>query len=85
MTVAEFNDLVAEVEVFRTKISERLDGEFDDKSDKWKETDAGSSAFEMVEKWQEEVQTIENCEGVEIDLEIPEIAEALGELPEDSE
>ena len=51
--VAAYNTTIAECEEFRSNVADRLRDEFDDKSEKWQESDAGSDADEFASTWED--------------------------------
>ncbi len=84
--VAEYNEVVLAAQGFAEDIGRRADEEFDDKSERWQEGDKGQSAGEWRDAWQGaefEELSIEFPE--DISSEIPDVADALEELPVEAE
>lgn len=83
-------DYVAAVEAtnaFIGRIGAELRDEFDDKSEKWKDSDAGQSASEMVDAWESGV----SYDAIPVKVLVPDFptpsitVEELDDLPEESE
>lgn len=74
--------VIDEVESFRDDVATRLREEFDDKSEKWQDSDAGQDAGAFIDEWEQN-----DFSDSEIDLEHPETnnlseyADALEALP----
>lgn len=62
--VDTYNEIVQDAQYFITEIAEAKRGEYDDKSERWKEGEAGELASEFVDVW-------EGIEMEPIDLDIP--------------
>lgn len=78
-------DLRAGIELLKAAIEEQadeFDGEFDERSDAWKEGDRGSEVEGFVSAWREAADALENfeCEDVTGDLE--ELLTSIDELPD---
>lgn len=57
--IAAYNTILAEANTFMDEVKERLQGDFDDKSEKWQEGDAGVAASEMIADWEAEFDEVE--------------------------
>ena len=50
--IAMMNVILEEAETFREEILSRVQGEFDDKSDKWQQSDNGYSTLDFISDWE---------------------------------
>lgn len=46
-----YNSAAREAEDFVKDVAQKFEDEFDDKSDKWKESEAGEAAREFIDEW----------------------------------
>lgn len=72
-----YNKILTEADAFIGEVRDRLQSEFDDKSEKWQELDAGVSAQEMIKEW-------DDLTFNDVELELNH-AELLAELPTETE
>lgn len=75
--LARYNLALAEADVFRSEIADQFQNEYDDKSEKWQESDAGSAASDLIDEWSNV-----DFEMVEFQLDHPE---RLLDLPTETE
>jgi len=50
--VDNYNEILTQLAEFRDSLLERLQGEFDEKSEKWQESDKGSAVGAMIDEWE---------------------------------
>jgi predicted nucleic acid-binding Zn-ribbon protein len=80
--VADYNDVMNEAKSFAEEIANRTDGEYEDKSEKWREGEKGQAAAEFKYAWQSiDMEEIELAWPVELDIDDPDHAPELAELP----
>ncbi len=68
--IAAYNEVVLEARGFIEDVASRLDSEFDDKSERWQESDKGQAAASLRDEWQNiafDGIEIEYPEDIEID------------------
>lgn len=64
------NEVAKRVVAFAEQVAERLRDEFDEKSERWQESDAGQEALSLVEQWENiNVDEIEEVKIVTPELE----------------
>jgi len=73
----DYNTVVDDIDTYVSSVRDRLQEEFDEKSEKWQEGDKGSAASTLIEEW-----SSMDVGHVEVDLPI---YEALENLPIASE
>jgi len=73
----DYNTVVDDIDTYVSSVRDRLQEEFDEKSEKWQEGDKGSAASTLIEEW-----SSMDVGHVEVDLPI---YEALENLPTASE
>jgi hypothetical protein len=79
--IDEYNAILDEAENFRDEVVSEMDTYYDERSEKWQETDAGSSYQDW--KGQYEALDIDHLETLEIDD--LKLADDLEELPDEPE
>ncbi len=62
--VGDYNEIITDVNAFKEEATSELENEFDGKSEKWQESDAGSEFRDWVDSW----QNIDEFEGYELDV-----------------
>jgi chromosome segregation ATPase len=79
-----YNEVVKEVSEWRDSITSQMEDYASERSEKWEDSDAGSSYSDWKTEWEnldtEEVELLD-----EIDLAEASLAEELNELPEEPE
>jgi hypothetical protein len=80
-TINAHNKVLAAVETFRQEIAERLQNEFDEKSDRWQESKAGEAADEMIDQWSEPFYGLEIERPDDLDGDDMPDAKILSNLP----
>lgn len=63
------NKIVTRINEFVTNVHDRLEGEFDDKSERWQEGEAGQAAQGLIEAW----GNVEMAEAEEVEIVEPEL------------
>jgi uncharacterized coiled-coil DUF342 family protein len=83
--VQEYNQLVGEANSFRSGIAERWQGEYDDKSEKWQESDDAGAAQELIDAWEGfEIEVIGETAVPELETEQPNDLDSFEELAEEA-
>jgi predicted nucleic acid-binding Zn-ribbon protein len=84
--VADYNEALGGAKEFAEHVATRLEGEYDEKSEKWRDGDKGQAAAELKDAWQE-IDTEEiNLEWPEdLSIDDPDHAPELAELPTEAE
>lgn len=73
-----YNEVVERAIAFRDGVAERLQSDFDNKSEGWQEGDKGSAAQELISAWEElEIEKVE--------FDDPEDEERLEEVSTEAE
>ena len=85
LAIQKYNEVLEDAEKFRETVESRLQSEFDDKSDKWKEGDDAGGAQEMIDKWGEESEELEEVESPELSLDEPDDYAQYEDLPSEAE
>lgn len=86
--VTAYNEVLLEGAEFCTVIKDRLDTEYDNKSENWQDSDKGTVASEFKEKWAElgwEAVPEYELEDFEIPEDIEELKANFEELPDEPE
>lgn len=88
--IRPFNEVLTEARGFVEDIGNERRGQFDDKSENWQDGERGQSADEWTSMWENAVSDLEDMGEVaspEItnDIEIPDAANTLMELPMEAE
>lgn len=85
--IRSYNSALSDAEGFARETAEAFRETCDEKSDRWRESEAGQSADSFTQEWEAfEASELEEIEIVEPELsEEPCHAEALGSLPAESE
>jgi glutamate/tyrosine decarboxylase-like PLP-dependent enzyme len=81
-SLAEFLVVLSEVETFRDELATEFRDQFEEKSDKWQESDAASEAEEFISAW-EEADFSEPDLGDLTELELDDYAGNLEDLPDE--
>lgn len=76
--IVAYNAAIEDVRVFAGEVHERMSDEFEDKSEKWQESDAGTAAAEMLEAWEQI-----DLEDADEEGEFTSVLDDLNELPEE--
>jgi hypothetical protein len=80
--VADYNEALGEAKAFAEQVASRLEGEYDDKSEKWQEGEAGEAAAEFRDAWQSvDLEDLANEWPEDLAIEDPDHAPELSELP----
>lgn len=85
--LAPFNEFMSEARGFVEDIQNERQDEFDDKSERWQESERADSARTWIEAYENAVEGLDDLGLVEappVDLEIPDVAEELN-LPREME
>ena len=87
--VAKYNAVLAEVQSFTETVGADFRDEFDSKSERWQESDAGQAADGLADEW-ESVETgcdleVPECLEVEVDGFDPDLPDVLEALPDESD
>lgn len=85
LAIQKYNEILEKAETFRETVETRLQEEFDGKSDKWQEGDEAGAAQDMIDKWGEESEDVEEVEGIELSLDEPEDYAQYDDLPTEAE
>lgn len=81
-TITKYQDEVTGAEAFRDEVASRLRDEFDKRSETWQQSDAGSTAEEMVTSWENlDIAEFDTVETPDFDLEDAGHADELEALP----
>jgi hypothetical protein len=84
--VADYNEVLGGAKEFAEKIANRMDGEFDEKSEKWRDSERGQAAAELRDTWQEmEMEKLELEWPDDLAVNDPDHAPELAELPTEAE
>lgn len=75
----DYNAKVEEANELRGSIADDMQNYFDNKSEKWQESDKGQEYQAWMERWQEEFETVSIEEPTELDFDVPNYADNLGE------
>lgn len=85
--IRDYNKILLEAEAFVEGVAEEMRDSFDDKSERWQDSDKGQSAAAFVEEWEQ----FEASELREVAILMPELEEEpchateLRELPAESD
>lgn len=82
--VVPYNETVEAAGEFLAEVHGRLEDEYDDKSDRWRDSDAGSEAASMVNEWDISLDALDLVEIIEPELSAGSQADVIRELPEES-
>jgi uncharacterized coiled-coil DUF342 family protein len=83
--VQAYNELVNEANGFRSDVASRLQGEYDDKSEKWQESDEAGSAQEFIDAWEGfEIEVLGETSVPELEAEQPNDLDSFEELAEEA-
>jgi hypothetical protein len=84
--IASFNDTAAQAATFIQEVASRAEGEIDEKTEKWQESDKGQEAVSWKDEWSEfDADGIENIDWPEeLAIEQPTVVD-LDALPEEAE
>lgn len=88
LVIEDFNNAVSAAKEFITDVKERAEGERDDKSDKWLESERGvavGSWIEALEYASSDFDDIEIDWPEELNPDLPNHAEALGSIPDSAD
>ena len=58
----DYNRTLDDVENFRQEIHDRLQGEYDDKSEKWQEGEKAQAASDMISQWDKAIEQLDDLE-----------------------
>jgi hypothetical protein len=84
--VADYNEAMGEAKAFVEQVANRMDGEYDEKPEKWRDGDKGQWAAELRDAWQEmEMEKIEVEWPEDLAVDDPDHAPELAELPTEAE
>lgn len=85
VVIDAYNEVRGRVEAFRDDITSRLQAEYDEKSEKWQESERASSVQSLITEW-ENLDTNELDEQGELELSDaePGLADDLEQLPTDA-
>lgn len=76
------NLLAKEAAAFAERVHERMRDEFEEKSERWQESDAGQEASGLIEEWDGvDIPEVEEVQIVEPEIEGNEGSSALADLP----
>ena len=76
--ITEYNEVAVAVEEFRAEIADRLRSEYDDKSEKWQEGDAGQDADALICEWEEfSIDEIDEDDDLTLDGAFDEVESVL--------
>ena len=67
--VVKYNEAIQNLNSFIFEIREEMQMYFDDKSEKWQESDKGFAYQEWIENWEVEFEEIENFDEIELPVE----------------
>jgi hypothetical protein len=84
-----YNEVVEEIRGFVEDIASERESEFDDKSERWQESDRGEAARDWISQWQDaadcDIDVLHELT-VEVPvIEIPAVGEVLENLPSEME
>jgi uncharacterized coiled-coil DUF342 family protein len=83
--VQNYNELVNQANGFRSDVAARLQGEYDDKSEKWQEGDEAGSAQEFIDAWEGfEIEVLGETSVPELEAEQPNDLDSFEELAEEA-
>lgn len=85
--IDKYNALLTEVKAFTESVSEEARNKYDEKSEKWQESEAGQAAYEFISSWEQIsfTEEIEHPAAPEIEVELEDDSTTLEELPEQAE
>lgn len=84
-TVENYNDAMNETKSFVESVGEGLRNDYDDKSERWQESDAGQAANDMIPEWEEfDPDPLERIEVVEPDELEESCEQKILDLPTES-
>lgn len=87
--LAPYNEIVEEARGFVEDIASEREGEWDDKSERWQESDRGEAARDWFEQWQSaaecDIETIDDLEPVLPEFDPVDVSELLENLPTEME
>jgi type I site-specific restriction endonuclease len=84
-TIGKYNNLREEVEAFRDEVVARLQEEYDNKSEKWQESERAASALNLISEWESlDVEELNEQDELELDDTEPDLASSLETLPSDA-
>lgn len=85
--IAAYNEyLTNTVSEFTTTISDRLTEEMSGKSEKWQESEKGTSTEAFIGEWESVVlDEVAELDDVEISVEVPDNADTVEALPSEAE
>jgi hypothetical protein len=84
--IEKYNEAAGEAKEFAESVATRLEGEFDERSEKWRDGDKGQAAAELRDAWQEmEMEGLELEWPEDLAVDDPDHAPELAELPTDAE
>lgn len=79
--INDYNAALAEAEPFVEGVAERLEAEYDEKSEKWQDSEKGQDARALVDEWQGGDWTaLSDLAALEIDVDDRNHADALENL-----
>jgi hypothetical protein len=82
--ITDYNGALSDAKTFVEEVAERLRGEYDEKSEKWQESDRAQEVNEFIEQWENvDMEDVDESETVQPDELGCEHEEALRELPEE--
>lgn len=80
----DYNGALADAKTFVEEVADRLRGEYDEKSEKWQESDRAQEINDFIEQWENvDLEEVDESETVQPDEIACEHDEALRELPEE--
>lgn len=79
--ISAHNKALAAAETFRQAVVTRLSDEFEEKSDKWHESEAGEAVERMLDAWREPVYGLEVERPEELVVDDIPAGKVLSELP----
>jgi hypothetical protein len=82
----DYQAAVTTAETFRNEIADRLRSEYDEKSEKWQEGDAASTANDFISEWENnELGEFATVDDIELSVDEAEHATTLEQLPTEVE
>jgi hypothetical protein len=87
--LAPYNEIVEEARGFVEDIASEREGEWDDKSERWQESDRGQAARDWFEQWRSaaecEIETIDDLEPTVPEFNPVDVSDLLENLPVEME
>jgi hypothetical protein len=79
--IDEYNAILADVESFRDEVVGEMETYYDERSEKWQETDAGSS----YQDWKSQFEALDVDQLEQLELDDLKLADDLEEFPDEPE